>query len=120
MEKVTCLTVAHTTITFAVFFEELIFYDDVLDELPLDSLFDDQPVTLFSQDDDNYNTHNMITVNLDDDNGMMFYNGMSAPMKISVYSRENAKDQPRPEWKSPTLNPDQAMTFSLNGTGLYK
>ncbi|MCV0367750.1 MAG: hypothetical protein K5798_10885 [Nitrosopumilus sp.] len=100
-------------------FEELVFHDSILDELPLDSLFDDQPIIISPKDDEN-NQHNTITVNLEDGSDMLFYNGMSVPMKISVYSSEKAKDRPRPEWTSPILDPAQTMTFSLNGTGLYK
>ncbi len=110
----------YNQIRWSLSFEELIFHDDVLDELPLDSLFDDQPIIIFSKDDNNYNPHSTITVNLDDDNDMLFYNGMSVPMKISVYRDEKTKDQPRPEWTNPILDPAQTMTFSLNGTGLYE
>ena len=101
-------------------FEELVFYDDVYSELPLDSLFDDQPIIIFPKEDNRYNSHNRITVNLEDNNDVIFYNGMLVPIKISVYSSEKSKDQPKPEWTNPILNPAQTMTFSLNGTGLYK
>jgi|SRR3989344_129264 len=101
--------------------EELTFYD-VLEELPIDSLFTQEPLVTILPEDGNKarsDPHDLV-IYLDEHNTVTFYNSMSVPVRVQESGSGKVEEEDKLKWKTQIIGPNQTATVSFNATGHYE
>lgn len=101
--------------------EELVFYN-VLEELPIDSLFTQEPLVTILPEDGNKersDPHDLV-IYLEKNNSVTFYNSMSVPVRVQESGSGKVEDEDNLKWKTPIIGPNQTATVSFNATGHYE
>lgn len=110
----------HTNQVLQVYHDELIFYDDVSSELPIDSFRNDSPVILIRPENE-YDRHSRnLFMNFDKNQDVTFVNSLSVPIRIQDPGSGNPEKEHELAWIGPTMHPSETWTIQINGTGYYE
>ena len=110
----------HTNQVLEVYYEELIFYDDVHSKLPIDSFRNDSPVIVIQPENKSGTNTDKMFVNFDKNQDITFLNGLSVPIRIQDKGSGNPEKEHELAWVGPTIEPNETWTFQINSTGYYE